>query len=82
MGLKPRKMSECDRRLREWTWSLFVLQAPVLTLMLLPLKAFGVVEKALGNPFAYAVFGTLVLLAAVWLGRVLNVGRLRVSGLC
>lgn len=75
--LRPAKMSEGDRRLKSWTWSLFVLHAPVLSLMLLPLKAFGAVEKVLGNPFAYAAFGAVALVVSIAAGRLLRVDLLR-----
>lgn len=75
--LRPEGQTEASRRMRTWTWSLFVLQAPVLSLLLLPLKVFGAVEKVLGNPTAYAVFGALVLVTAVAAGHLMRIEKLR-----
>ena len=62
--------------LRNAVWAIFVLHAPIISLMLIPFKVCGG-QKAFANPFCYFSCWLGVLVLSLVLGRVLRVDRLR-----
>ena len=75
-GLAPRTGATGNPVLRRMVWSVFILHAPLLTLVLIPFKAFGGLG-AFANPLCYfgVWFGLLVSSALV--GNLLRIDRIR-----